>query len=1007
MILGSEPVSVLELSEYQKCEWQIEDGLPENNVRMIAQKPDGTLLLATATGIASFDGQHFRTLSIEKPGSTPLISDNEAVNAILPVSNDDLWIGTDGSGVIHQTPSGSVNISEQAGRFNERIRAFYRDNTGVIWIATQNGVERYVNGHLDVIAGTGMISGDITTPFAEDGNGGMFYVTSIGLFHWRNGIAQPYRLQLPASDTPVAAYRDPKQRIWIGTIKHIVLLVPTLSGGREAQPWFDEQVRATVGGAVSVLLGDNAGNLWIGTRHEGLWRLTPSGLSQWSSRNGLPDDTIRSLFIDDEQDLWIGMLTGGLSRWRKGALAPYGDPEGFHATYAANVLADSRGDLWLGTWGKGLFRRHKGELLPANPPGMPISTHIRALAEDRKGQIWIGTWYNGVYRYDGQAYSHYFLGNESPGNAVSAILPTRNGGLWVGTYTGLLYFPTGVPSLRTRLQLLDSQLITCLLEDRDGSILVGTSTGLYRARDGIASPIQTLAHSHILSLTLDSAGYPWASTKGGGMAAISQGNAIPVPPTAGLPNVSVNTAREDFDGHLWLGTSRGIVRVSVDELHAVVDGRRHVLSTVIFDKADGMRSSECDGPSKPSSARLPDGTLWFATASGFVHTTDVAEKFGTTPPIATVVGWTPSIDPNSADVMPTASNSRIDLEPGHSDILLFFTAKMLSNPSHLEFRYRLAGYDSGWTMTRAHVARYRRLPHGDYRFEVQARGSGEQWVSPIAALAVHQRPYFYQTWYFYLVLFVLAAVSSISLFRWRVRMMKGRMGIVLEERNRIARECHDSLMAGFAAVSWQLEATAKLFRDSNTQFTPPAESCELARSMVAHCQAEARRIIWDLRETDEVTGMLSHAMARSLSANPAPDSIETSFDVDGDEVPLAPGCVHQLVCIGQEAVSNAIRHAHASRIAVHLRYAADALTLTVQDDGLGFQNAGRTASLNGHFGISVMEERARKLGGTMRLQSSVGAGTEVTVRVGFNAMRKPIDEERQAEEQDVKRGIEV
>jgi hypothetical protein len=195
MILRSEPPSVLRLSEYQKCEWQIEDGLPENNVRMISQRPDGALLLATAAGIASFDGQHFRTLSIGNPGNTPLMSDNEAVNAILPVSNDDLWIGTDGSGVIHQTRSGSVNISEQAGRFNERVRAFYKDNTGVIWIATQNGVERYVNGHLEVITGTEMISGDITTPFAEDGHGGMFYVTSAGLFHWRNGIAQPYRLQ--------------------------------------------------------------------------------------------------------------------------------------------------------------------------------------------------------------------------------------------------------------------------------------------------------------------------------------------------------------------------------------------------------------------------------------------------------------------------------------------------------------------------------------------------------------------------------------------------------------------------------------------------------------------------------------------------------------------------------------------------------------------------------------------------------------------------------------------
>ncbi len=986
--LRAEPPSVLALSEYQKQNWEIEDGLPENNVRMLAQKPDGTLLLATASGIASFDGQRFHSLPINDFDHGATISDDEAINAIFPDGNDNLWIGTDGHGVLYQTPSGTINLSERNGFFHERIRMFYRDAGGVVWIGTQNGVERFINGKIEAVVGSGMISGDITNPFAEDGHGGMFFVTSAGLFHWKNGAFHPYQLHLAASDLPVAVYRDLQQRIWVGTMKHIVQLVPIGTGAHDASPQFTEQVRGRTTGAVTVLLGDAAGNLWIGTRHEGIMRLAQDGLSDWSSRDGLQDDAIRAMFVDDEQNLWIGMASGGLSRWRKGALAPYGDPEGFHATFSADVLADKNGDLWLGTWGNGLFRRHKGELISMNLPNMPITTPIRALAQDRFGQIWVGTWFSGVYRYDGHGFQQYLLGNESPGNAVSAILPAKNGGLWVGTYTGLLYFPNGQPSRRDRLQFLDSQLITCLLEDGDGSILVGTNSGLYRVRNGGVSAINGLAHSHILSLTLDSKGYVWASAKGDRLFAVLQDHAVLVPPGAGLSNLTVNTAIEDRDGHLWLGTSHGIVRVKVDELHAVVNGRQNTLSLVKLDKADGMRSSECGGSSQPASSILPNGTLWFATAKGYVHTTDVAEKLDSPSPVASITGWTPSIDPNSADLVPTNSNSRIDLEAGHTDVLVFFNAKLLANPAHIEFRYRLAGYDSGWTMTRARVARYRRLPPGKYRFEVEARRSGEQWLSPVASLPVEQRPYLYQTWYFYFLLFVLLAASTIYLVRYRVRKIKGRMGIILEERNRIARECHDSLMAGFAAVSWQLEATSKLFRDSNTQSTAPAESCELARSMVTHCQAEARRIIWDLRDTDEVTGNLSHAMTRSLFANPAPEAIETNFYVSGDEVPLAPGCVHQMVCIGQEAVSNAIRHAEASRIAVHLKYESDSVTMTVSDNGRGFQNSGRVTSLNGHFGISVMEERARKLGGTLRIQTSPGAGTEVAVRVGFNAMNQ-------------------
>lgn len=992
------PRTNLSLSEYQKQEWQVEDGLPANNVRAIAQRADGSLAIATSAGISSFDGIHFRAQPIDGAAVGDPDRDNEAVNAILPAGPDEIWIGTDGRGLLHQTASGTVNVSEAAGRYNERIRNLYRDAQGVVWIATQNGVERFASGKLEAVDAGGMIAGSIVAPFAEDGDGGMFFVTSSGLYRWQHGEAAPYPLHDVRSEPCIALYRDARGNVWVGTSRHVVELTPKKaahgSDGRGARESgireFDEAVKAALPDSVSMMIGDAMGNLWIGTRRAGLWRLSPEGLQGWTTRDGLPDDAIRSLFVDDEQNLWVGMVSGGLSRWRKGALAPYGDPEGMHATYTADVLADSRGDLWLGTWDKGLFRRHDGRLIPTSPPGMPLSTPIRALAEDRRHQVWVGTWYDGVYRYDGNAFHHYHLANESPGNAVSAILAAKNGGLWIGTYTGLLSFAGGEPSRKGGVQFLDSQLVTCLLEDRDGSVLVGTSTGLYRIRNGKAETIGILDHAYILSLAIDGGGYVWVGTKRGGLMALLGDRVVILPANAGFPEFQVNTAIEDSDHHLWFGTSRGIVRVVMADLHAVVDGRRGTLSAVILDRADGMRSSECSGPSLPLAARMPDGTLWFATTKGFVHTTDAAETLGGSQPAARITGWTPTIDPNSAELVPTMSKKFVDLEAGHSDLLLFFHAKLLSNPSHLEFRYRLTGYDSTWTTTRAHAARYRHLPPGNYTFEVQARRSGEDWSTPVATIAVKQSPFLYETWYFYVLLFLIAVAAVVQIFRRRLQLMKGRMGIVLEERSRIARECHDTLMAGFAAVSWQLEATAKLFRDSRSETTPAAQSCELARSMVAHCQAEARRIIWDLRDTDEVMNVLSHALARTLSANVAPETIETTFEVDGDELPLAPGCVHHLVCIGQEAVSNAIKHAEARHIAIQLKYDDDSLALSIRDDGRGFQRGDAKEGNSKHFGISVMEERARKLGGMLRLQTAPGGGTEVTVDVPFNPLLQPM-----------------
>jgi len=363
------------------------------------------------------------------------------------------------------------------------------------------------------------------------------------------------------------------------------------------------------------------------------------------------------------------------------------------------------------------------------------------------------------------------------------------------------------------------------------------------------------------------------------------------------------------------------------------------------------------------------------------------------PPEAVLRGWSVASD-TTDELVPavTRVDGTITLEPGCLGVVLFFDVVDRSS-STTQFRYRLAGYDAAWTVTSSKQAHYRKLPPGSYRFEVQALKPDGAWTAT-AELPIVQRSFFYQTWYFYVVLLGCMSVLAAQLLQQRDQLLKGQMGIVLEERNRIASDCHATLMAGFAAISWQLEATAKLFRDSGAESTPMAASCELARSMVAHCQAEARRIIWDLRDTEDLTDRLSEALSRAIAAHRLHDTVKTAFEVQGEEIPIAPGAVHHLVCIGQEAVSNAVRHAFAASIQVTLRYETDSLSLSVRDDGRGFHAQDSTPRA-GHFGIAVMQERARKLGGSLRLTSSASAGTEVALTVSFhhiNQTARPLRE---------------
>ena len=329
----------------------------------------------------------------------------------------------------------------------------------------------------------------------------------------------------------------------------------------------------------------------------------------------------------------------------------------------------------------------------------------------------------------------------------------------------------------------------------------------------------------------------------------------------------------------------------------------------------------------------------------------------------------------------------IELSPGSAELVLFWH-KATGDPGPALFRYRLQGFADNWTETRDRDAHFWKLPPGNYRFDVQTPSADGSWPVTSASLPVRQKPFFYQTWYAVVMVCTFLLAVGLQLLRQGEQLLKGQMGMVLEERNRIASECHDTLMAGFAAVSWQLEATAELLEKKAPAENATATSLELARSMVSHCQAEARRIIWDLRNSDRITTKLSEALADAIDAHRIREGAETTLTVQGDEVNLSPTAVHHLTCIGQEALTNAMRHAGSSHIQVHLHYETEALRLSVRDDGCGFAAQDAQAK-TGHFGIPVMEERTRKLGGHFRLTSSATKGTEVVVTVHFNGIHQP------------------
>lgn len=239
-----------------------------------------------------------------------------------------------------------------------------------------------------------------------------------------------------------------------------------------------------------------------------------------------------------------------------------------------------------------------------------------------------------------------------------------------------------------------------------------------------------------------------------------------------------------------------------------------------------------------------------------------------------------------------------------------------------------------------------------------------------------------------LVLVVLAgAMLWVLLLRRRVEAQteiireKVEREATLEERTRIARELHDTLEQALAGLSFQLGALAGFMRGMSAE---ALRTLERARLMVRHGQEEARRTVRNLRMLDLERGNLPAAIEQLAqdAANGLPIHIETT--VQGSAIPLSGHVESHLLRIGQEAMTNALKHGRARSIRFELRYDPESVELRVTDDGSGFDVARAVPTEAGHFGLLGMRERANKMGGTLNIVSQPGQGTTVIVRVPRN-----------------------
>lgn len=948
--------------------WTTGRGLPQNTVYDVLQTRDGYVWATTFDGLVRFDGVRFvvfDSAATEGLASTRFL-------CLFEASDGALWIGSEDGGLSELRDGHFRTYTSRDGLPDDTILRVEEDADGTLWVQTYRGaarrsgdrfvaydaaadpafmahpaarasktieeirrhgvwyaddaaVHRFARGRWTSYPRSGGLEGARVTSI-EEGRDGSIWVTTAdaGLFRFEAGRMARYDVG-PGLERASCAVEDASGALWLRA-----------PDGRLAR--FADGRLTTFGddganGAVCSLLVDREGSLWVGTRAGGLRQVTAESVTVLDEANGLATANVYPIVETRDGTVWAGTWGRGVARLSGGRFETF--PNGARREpFAITSIADAGdGSLWVAA-GASVFRFRDGRYTEAPLPFDPPPGTLWAIYVDRAGMVWFGG-RAGLYRYDGTSVRHYGVADGLAGNAVKVMLEDRSGALWIGTYGGLSRLENGRITSITTADGLSSDRVRSLYESPDGVL--------------------------------------WAGTYDGGLNRIEGGRIDRITATEGLFGNNVFQILEDDAENLWMTSNRGIFRAARRELDDVAAGRASRVGCVGYGPQDGLANVECNGGVQSPGCRSADGRLWFPTQGGVAVVDPSSLRDNRLAPSVVIESCTVAGREALAD-------GRVDVGSGEGTLDIRFTAPSFLRPDAVAFRYRIEGLDDGWTDlgTRRSIL-FPYLPAGRFTLRVIAANGDGVWNATGASLVIVVAAPFYRSTWFYGVAAFGVALAGFAAFALRIRALGRARGAqeafskrLIEsqegERKRIAAELHDGLGQALLVI----RNTAAL----GLEAAEPGEHAVLGEiaSVSAMAIDEVRAIAYKLRpqELDRL------GLSRSIEAmvRRAGESTDVRFDVLVDPIDGAVSEENEIALyrIVQEAVSNVVRHARATRASVHVLVDEGAIRVTVADDGVGFDRADG-------FGLSGMTERARMLGARLEVTSASGRGTTVRVVV--------------------------
>ena len=962
--------------------WQREQGLPQNSVHALAQTSEGYIWIGSDDGVARFDGVRFVSFGLREGLRSG------RVRVLLSTADGSLWIGTLGGGVtrLHEGQFTTWTLADSLP--SDSITALAEDGEHRVWIGTEAGLIIWQNGHLAPLPAASDFRGKTVTAIGPGAKGSMWLaLAGSGVFHYQSSRFDQLNDSIMESllSDAHSLLEDARGRLWIGTGNDFVLC-------HEGSDWRRYRIaRRLVRPFVGSLSIQTNGTVWAGSIGEGLFQFQEGKLSSITTTNGLADNAIEALLVDNENNLWVG-TSAGLTRLRRSGVAVLSQNEGLGYGPVQGLAEAGPGMIWAGkstdglyAWSGTKFARLCADLFPQNP-------QVNALLTSREGDCWVG-WAQGLVHFPNpqagipETNEFSFFGQN-----VVALAEARDGVLWAGTREGELWCRRG-GAWSAQANFPRDHAITGIIEDVDGRAMwIGTEGGgLYRFTDSVQARLGK--HNGLLSdlvraLYLDSQGTLWIGTAGGGLARRSpQGRVTTFTTHEGLPDNTISQILEDDSGRLWLGSNRGLACVSKHQLDELAAGKNSAVYPQVFGRSEGMASEECTGGFCPAGLKTRSGQLWFSTLKGIVVTDPrPSTQEGPPPPVLLEeVGVDGALFPVAAG----KPEPVLHLAPGPHRLEFNYTGLNFAAPERVRFRYRLENLDSDWVdAATRRTAYYPYVPAGEYRFHVTACNSAGIWNPAGTSLVLVVAPHWWQTWWFRAVagLALLGSVGGMARLAEKRRLQRQLQHLEEErslerERARIAQDLHDELGASLTRISL-LSDLVKADRESPVQVETHASKISLSAAQTVRALEE---IVWALRPGSDTLQSLIEYIAHFATELFDGDQARSRLDLQHDlpAASLPPEMRHNIFLIVKEALTNALKHAGAKEVHVQAKASDRSLEISVRDDGIGFEPPLKPHAGKRH-GLGNMQRRAEAMGATLNLQSAPGNGTTVRLVVSLS-----------------------